>query len=144
MAFTVAVTVLTGVLFGLAPALQAAAGNLAGALKDGGRGAGGSRARNRLRNTLVVVEVALSLMLLVGASLFVRTFLNLQNTDAGLDTTPLMTIRMFLAGDRYQTPEAITARVDDVVRRIEALPGVTAGSRRTWCRSPVAAETRAS
>ena len=126
VAFTVAVTVLTGVLFGLAPALQAAAGNLAGALKDGGRGAGGSRARNRLRNTLVVVEVALSLTLLVGASLFVRSFLNIQNADAGLDTTPLMTMRMFLAGDRYQTPEAITARVDDVVRRIEALPGVTA------------------
>ena len=126
VAFTVAVTVLTGVLFGLAPALQAAAGNLAGALKDGGRGAGGSRVRNRLRNTLVVVEVALSLTLLVGASLFVRSFLNIQNADAGLDTTPLMTMRMFLAGDRYQTPEAITARVDDVVRRIEALPGVTA------------------
>ena len=97
MAFTTAVTVLTGLLFGLAPALQAAAGNLAGTLKDGGRGAGGSRARNRLRNTLVVVEVALSLMLLVGASMFVRSFLNIQNADAGIDTTPLMTMRMFMA-----------------------------------------------
>jgi putative ABC transport system permease protein len=124
--FTTAVTVLTGVLFGLAPAWQSARGVLAAALKDGGRGAGGSRARNRLRSVLVVVEVALSLMLLVGASLFVRSFLNIQNADAGLDTTPLMTVRMFLAGERYDTPEAITARVDDVVRRIEALPGVTA------------------
>ena len=53
--------------------------------------------RNRLRNTLVVVEVALSLMLLVGASLFVRSFLNIQNADAGLDTAPLMTMRMLHA-----------------------------------------------
>ncbi len=124
--FTTAVSVLTGVLFGLAPALQAARASLAGTLKDGGRGAGGSRARNRLRNTLVVVEVAFSLMLLVGASLFVRSFLNIMNADAGFDTSSLMTMRLFMAGDGYASPESMTARVEDVVRRVEALPGVTA------------------
>jgi len=126
IAFTTTVTVLTGLLFGLAPALQAVRGSLAATLKDGGRGAGGSGPRNRLRNTLVVVEVALSLMLLVGASLFVRSFLNIQNADAGLDTAPLMTLRMLMPRERYQTPEAMTARVNDVVRRVEALPGVEA------------------
>ena len=124
--FTTAMTVVTGLLFGLAPALQAARASLAATLKDGGRGTGGSRARNRLRNTLVVVEVALSLMLLVGASLFVRSFLNIQNADAGLDTAPLMTLRMLMPESRYQTAEAMTARANDVVRRVEALPGVAA------------------
>ena len=126
IAFTTAITVITGLLFGLAPALQVVRASLASTLKDGGRGAGGSRPRNRLRNTLVVLEVALSLMLLVGASLFVRSFLNIQNADAGLDTAPLMTLRMLMQGAQYSTPEAMTARVNDVVRRVEALPGVEA------------------
>ena len=64
-------------------------------------------------------------MLLVGASLFVRSILNIYNADAGIDTTKLMTMRMFMPGDAYASPAAITARVDDVVRRVEALPGVT-------------------
>ena len=70
--------------------------------------------------------MALSLMLLVGASLFVRSILNIYNADAGIDTTKLMTMRLFMPGDAYASPEAITARVEDVVRRIEALPGVAA------------------
>jgi putative ABC transport system permease protein len=124
--YTTAVALVTGLLFGLAPALHAGRASLAGALKDGGRGGGPSRGRTRLRNALVVVEVALSLMLLVGASLFVRSILNIYSADAGIDTTKLMTMRVFMPGDAYSTPEAITARVDDVVHRIEALPGVTA------------------
>jgi predicted permease len=65
-------------------------------------------------------------MLLVGASMFVRSILNIYNADAGVDTRSLMTLRLFMAGDAYSTPAAMTARVNDVVRRIEALPGVTA------------------
>ncbi len=122
--YTTIASVTTGLLFGLAPALQAGRASLVGALKDGGRGAAGSRSRARLRSTLVVVEVALSLMLLVGASLFVRSILNIYRADAGIDTSSLMTLRLFMAGDAYDRPEAMTARVDDVVRRIEALPGV--------------------
>ena len=97
--------------------------NLQGSLKDGGRGSAGG-ARNRLRSALVVAEIALSLVLLVGASLFVRSFLNLQGARAGFETAPLMTLRFYMPGDQYDSPDAMIRRVDDVVRRVEALPGV--------------------
>ena len=90
-------------IFGLAPAFQAAKTNLQDSLKDGGRGSAGG-ARSRLRSTLVVVEIALSLVLLVGASLFVRSFLNLQDARAGFDTAPLMTLRFYMPGDQYEPP----------------------------------------
>jgi putative ABC transport system permease protein len=122
--YTVAVATLTGIVFGLAPAVQAARTNLQDALKDRGAGAGGSR--NRLRSALVVAEIALSLVLLVGASLFVRSFLNLQGARAGLDTAPLMLIRFYMPGDQYEAPASMVRRVDDIVRRVEALPGVAA------------------
>ncbi len=126
VAYTVIVSAVTGLLFGLAPAIQAARVNLSASLKDGGRGAGGSRARNRVRAALVVAEVALSLMLLVGASMFVRSIVNIYSADAGIDTRSLMTLRLFMAGDAYATPAAVNARIEDVVRRVEALPGVVA------------------
>ena len=121
--YTGAIAVLTGLIFGLAPALQAAKANLHDALKDGGRGSAGGT-RNRLRNSLVVAEIALSLILLVGASLFVRSFLNLQDSRAGFDTAPMMTLRFYMPGDQYESPEAMIRRVDDVVRRVETVPGV--------------------
>jgi putative ABC transport system permease protein len=125
LAYTIAISAATGIIFGLVPALQAVRGDLQGSLKEGGRGnAGGSRAY--LRSTLVVVQVALSLVLLVGASLFVRSFMNLQTTEVGFDTTRLMTMRFYLPGAAYASDEAKARRVDDIVRRVEALPGVEA------------------
>ena len=123
--YTIAVAVLTGVLFGLAPAIQAARGNLQDSLKEGARGATGGR-RAWVRNALVVSEVALALVLLVGASLFVRSYLNLQRAALGFDTAPLLTLRFYMPGDAYEAPEAQSRRVEDIVRRIEALPGVQA------------------
>jgi putative ABC transport system permease protein len=123
IAYTVAIALATGVIFGLVPALHAARPNLQESLKDRGAGSGG--ARNRLRASLVVAEVALSLVLLVGASMFVRSFLNLQDARAGLDTAPLMTMRFYMPGDAYEPQDAIVRRIEDVVRRVEALPGVT-------------------
>jgi predicted permease len=128
VAYTGIVAVVTGIIFGLAPAIQAARTNLQGSLKDGGRGAGGSQARHRLRAALVVAEIALSLVLLVGASLFVRSFLNLQEARAGLETSALMTMRFYMPGDQYDAPDAMARRVQDVVRRLEMLPGVIAAS----------------
>ena len=84
----------TGLIFGLAPALHAARADLHDSLKEGGRSA--SSSRDRLRSALVVAEIALSLVLLVGASLFVRSFLNLQDIRTGLDMAPLMTLRFFM------------------------------------------------
>src|SRR5262249_14771791 len=124
--YTVIVAVITGIVFGLAPALQAARTNLQDALKDRGAGAGGSR--NRLRSALVIAEIALSLVLLVGSSLFIRSFLNLQGARAGFDTTRLMTLRFYLPGDQYEAGDAMTRRVHEIVRRVEALPGVVAAA----------------
>ncbi|HEX7186020.1 MAG TPA: ABC transporter permease [Thermoanaerobaculia bacterium] len=124
--FTLAAAVVTGLLFGLAPALQAVKTDLNDTLKEGGRGAGGSVVRNRLRSALVIAEVALSLVLLVGASLFVRSFLNIQDADVGFDTRNLLTMRIYLPGDPYEEDEPKARRVEDVVRRLETIPGVEA------------------
>ena len=125
ISYTVAISALTGLIFGLAPALQAGRLNLQEALRDGARGSGQSGKRARLRNALVVLEVAMALILLVGASLFVRSFLNLQSASPGFDTEPLLTARFFMSGESYATDDLKAQRVEDVVRRVEALPGVT-------------------
>jgi putative ABC transport system permease protein len=103
--------------------VQAARANLQDSLKEGGRGAAGGQ-RARLRNGLVVVEVALSLVLLAGASMFMHSFMNLQAASLGYDTRPLMTMRFFMPGSQYEAPQAKAQRVEDIVRRIEALPAV--------------------
>ena len=114
-----AISAATGLVFGLAPAMQAGRLNLQEALRDGARGSGQSGRRARLRNGLVVLEVAMALVLLVGASLFVRSFLNLQSASPGFDTAPLLTARFFMIGEAYATDEQKAQRVDDVMRRIE-------------------------
>jgi putative ABC transport system permease protein len=124
--YSFAIAACTGIVFGLAPALQAAKLNLTESLKEGGHGSTVGSRRARLRNSLVVSEVALSVVLLVGASLFVRSFLNLQNARGGFDTTPLMTMRFFMSGEPYLTDEPRARRVEDIVRRIEGLGDVQA------------------
>ena len=125
LVYTIAISMFTGIVFGLAPAMQAVRSNLQSTLKEGGRGsAGGSRAY--VRNGLVVLEIAMSLVLLVGASLFVRSFLNLQTSSVGFDTAPLMTLRYALPGAAYEDTGSKARRVEDIVRRVEALPSVQA------------------
>jgi putative ABC transport system permease protein len=124
MAYAFAVAVATAVTFGLLPALQASRSNLVNALKDGGRGSSGRR--SRLRNVLVVVQVSLALVALVGALLFVRTFANLDSYDVGFNTTRMLTQRFYMPGAGYDEADARARRVEDIVRRVEALPGVEA------------------
>jgi putative ABC transport system permease protein len=125
LVYTISVAALTGIVFGLAPAIQASKADLQEALKESGRGMAGS-GRAWVRNTLVVAEVALSLLLLIGASLFMRSFLNLRHASGGFDTVPLMTLRFYLPNEQYATPEGKSRRVEDILRRVEALPGVQA------------------
>jgi putative ABC transport system permease protein len=121
--YTIAVSAFTGVVFGVGPALQAGRLNLQEALRDGARGSShGGLAR--LRNSLVVLEVAMALVLLVGASLFVRSFLNLQQASPGFNTEQLLTLRTFMTGDAYAAADQRVRRIDDVLRRIESLPQV--------------------
>jgi putative ABC transport system permease protein len=125
LAYTIGISMATGLVFGLVPALQSTRSNLQDSLKEGGRGSTGGR-RAWLRNGLVVAEISMSLVLLIGASLFVRSFLNLQNASVGFDTAPLLTLRFYLPGQVYDPADARSRRVEDVVRRVESLPGVQA------------------
>ena len=123
--FTLVVSVITGFIFGLAPALQISNPNLASWLKDA-RGSGGSAIRNRLRGTLVVAEVAMTLVLLVCAGLLIRTVLRLRNVDTGFNTSNVLTMNIGLPGIKYPKPENTVAFYKDATDRIAALPGVKA------------------
>jgi putative ABC transport system permease protein len=125
--YTFVIAAVTSVVFGLIPALQVSRGRLYDALREGGgRGSFGSAKKNRLRSSLVVAEVALSLVLLVGASLFAKTFLGLQKADVGFDTSKIMSLRFYLPGERYDSATAMRARVEDVMQRVRAVPNVEA------------------
>jgi predicted permease len=128
LAFTAIVSVLTGVIFGLAPALQASRADLQDALKEGGRNATGGAARNRVRAVLVVVEVALSLVLLVGAGLLGKSFLLLSEVRPGFEPEHVLTTVLSLAKAKYPQPEQQQAGFAEIVRRAAAVPGVEAAA----------------
>lgn len=122
-AFTAAVSLATGVLFGLVPALGASRTDLTEALRSGGRSGAGLHQKNA-RALLVAAEMALALVLLVGAALLIRTFAALNAVNPGFDRRHVLTLRMSLAGSRFQSTAALNQLVADAVRRIEALPAV--------------------
>jgi predicted permease len=128
LAFLGGICVVTGVLFGLAPALQVTRTSVNEVLKEGGRGnAGGVRAR-WMTGTMVVLELALTLVLLVGAGLMVRSFLNLYRLDVGIKTENLVAMQMQLSDTKYKTPEARRAFYDRLTPKIAAVAGVEAAS----------------
>ena len=125
LAFTIAIAVATGVLFGIAPALQASKPNLNETLRDaGGRGSSAGRSRQRLRSALVVGEVALSLVLLLGGALLVRSFVALQSVRPGFDPTHLLTMRVYLEGPSYDSTYKRFAFHDRLLARLNAQPGI--------------------
>src|SRR6185436_17747900 len=94
------------------------------AMKEGGRGASTDSGRRRLRSALVVVEVALSFMLLVGAGLLVRSFFRMMNVELGFDATIVLTMRLPISSTRFDQPEQLTAYVRELIARISGIPGV--------------------
>ena len=126
--FSLAVAVLTAVVFGLVPALQAVRTDLVEPLRDSGKGTSGGFRRRRLSNALVVAEVALSLVLLAGAGLLMRSFLNLTTADLGLDPEHVLFSRVPLPKGRYDTREGKQQFFDALLARVKALPGVVAVS----------------
>jgi len=124
LGFTLAASVLTGFLFGIAPALQSSKFDLNEALKEGGRGGTDGLGRKRVRSLLVVAEVALSLVLLVGAGLLIKSFVKLRNTDPGFDTSNTLTASLSLAPVRYDTDEKVADFFRLLVERVRAMPGV--------------------
>jgi putative ABC transport system permease protein len=123
LGFAATVTVLTTLFCGLAPALHATRADLADALKDGGRGSGGPRS-GRLRSGLVVAQVALSLVLLIGAGLLLRSFAEVLRVDAGFTPEGVAAASVSLSGDAYGKGEAQIRYWDEAMRRAAALPGV--------------------
>ena len=128
LTFTAVVSVLTGVIFGLAPALQASRADLQNSLKEGGRNATGGALRNRVRAVLVVVEVALSLVLLVGAGLLGKSFLLLSEVSPGFEPEHVLSTNLSLAKAKYPQPEQQQAGFAEIVRRAAAIPGVEAAA----------------
>jgi predicted permease len=122
-AFTAAVSLVTGILFGLIPALDVSRADLCLTLKAGGR-SGASIGQRKTRSLLVVSEIALALVLLVGAALLIRTFAALHAVDPGFDGHNVLTMRMSLAGTTFRKTSDVTQLVDNAVRRLEALPAV--------------------
>ena len=126
LAFTIGLTVLTGLIFGVAPALQMSRPNLTESLKEGGRGFGGSVKGNRLRGTLVIAEVAMTLVLLVAAGLLVRTLMRLGHVDKGFNSQNILTMNIGLPSLKYPKPENVIAFYRQATERIASLPGVKA------------------
>ena len=120
------VCVLTGILFGTLPALQVSKTNVNELLKEGGRGNAGSRRAGWLSGTMVVVELALTLVLLVGAGLMVRSFITLYTVDLGMATEQLMTMRMALPSTKYPNAEKRMAFYDQLTPKLASIPGAEA------------------
>ncbi|MGH9767022.1 MAG: FtsX-like permease family protein [Blastocatellia bacterium] len=125
--FCVAVSALTGILFGLAPALQSSRPDLVTALKDDARGSGAS-AGGRTRALLVVIEVALSVVLLVSAGLTIRSFAALQQVDLGFRPERVMAVALPLPPRRYATWEQRNRFAQELLERVKSLPGVQAAT----------------
>ena len=128
LAATMAIALVTGLLFGLAPAVSTSRSDLMEAFKDDGARAVGSRRAGWLRKSLVVGEVALCMLLLVGAGLLLKTFMMLRAVDPGFDPRGVMTARMSLQGERYATPAALNRFYDDGLERLRQIPGVRAAA----------------
>lgn len=124
--FTFAVSVLAGIFFGLAPALKIARGDLHETLKEGGRGSSG--ARHRLQGAFVVVEMALALILLIGAGLMIRSLANLWSVNPGFNPRHLVTFGFSYPTTLGGTPDAIRASMRQVESAVENAPGVVAAS----------------
>jgi putative ABC transport system permease protein len=124
--FALGVTLATGILFGLAPAMQGSGTSLSVALNEGGRGGTAGRAGRRIRNALAITEVALAVVVLIGAGLLIRSFIRLRSVEPGFQPAGVLTVRVPLAGGRNAAGERRIAFFKQVTDRIATLPGVRA------------------
>ena len=124
LGFSLVVSVVTGLIFGLLPALQASKPDLNEALKEGSRGASGGIRSNRTRSVFVIAEVAICLVLLIGAGLMIKSFSRLTNINPGFNPENVLTVNVALSGGRYRDAAAVTAFYKQTLERLGALPGV--------------------
>ncbi len=123
LGYTLAISLLTGVLFGLVPALQASKPNLNKTLKEGGRS---GELRQRVRGMLVIAEIALALVLLVGAGLMMRSFSKLTDVSPGFEAKNVLTVPLALPDARYRTGAQVRGFYQQLIEKVRALPGVSA------------------
>jgi putative ABC transport system permease protein len=123
LGFTLGVSLLTGLIFGLAPAIKSSSLNLNSTLKEGGRSQD-TAGQHSLGNSLVVCQVSLALVLLIGAGLLIRSFLQLQQVNPGFDPAQVLTMQVSLPPSRYSQPNQVSGFFEQLIERIEALPGV--------------------
>jgi putative ABC transport system permease protein len=124
LGFTLLVSLGAGILIGIVPALQSTRTSISETLKQGAGRTGGSVIKQHTRKALVISEVALSLVLLIGAGLMIRSFWKLQKVDPGFDTSNALTMSVFLTPTRYSEPQQRLAFVDQAIEQIRAVPGV--------------------
>ena len=123
--FTLGVSLFTGILFGLVPAVTSSRTNLASALNESSNRSGVGFRSGKMRSVLVVSEVALALILVIGAALLIRTFMKLQAVDPGFDTHNVLTMAMSISADRFQKTTGVAQIIRDGTERVKAVPGVT-------------------
>jgi len=122
--FTLGVSTLTGILFGLVPAVSASRPNLAATLNENGSRASMGFRSGKLRSALVVSEIAMALILVIGAGLLIRTFMTLESVHPGFETRNVLTMAMSISGDRFQTTAPVAQVIRDGRERLMAIPGV--------------------
>ncbi|HYL76573.1 MAG TPA: ABC transporter permease [Bryobacteraceae bacterium] len=124
LGFTLGIALLVGLVAGLAPALGASRLDLNDTLKEGSRGLTGNRRRSRIHGALVVAEMALALLLLIGAGLMLKSLVILNNIDAGVHEKNVLAMNFSLGGKKYAKTQARAPFVDGLLRRVEQVPGV--------------------
>jgi putative ABC transport system permease protein len=124
LGFTLLVSTLTGIIFGLAPALQASKPDFNEALKEGGRGSTEGLRRNRVRSLLVISEVALSLVLLIGAGLLLKSFMRLREVNPGFDSHHVLTTSLSPSKAKYRSAAELQNFFQETLRQITTLPGI--------------------
>ncbi len=124
LAFTLVLSLVTGIIFGLVPALQASKPDLSESLKEGSRGSTASAARRGIQSVLVISEIAMALVLLIGAGVLIRSFISLMNVDPGFDPQNVLTMNVNLPESRYPTAAQMIAFERDALERLAKMPGV--------------------
>jgi len=124
LGFTLTLSILTGILFGLFPALQLSRVDLSSALKESSHRGGAGLRHLKTRSLLVTAEMALAVVLLIGAALLIRTLIAIRQVNPGFDTHNILTMRMSLTGPQFEKPASVTQVLHEGVRRLSALPGV--------------------
>jgi putative ABC transport system permease protein len=119
-----AICLTTGIVFGLAPALQVSRTNMNNVLKEGGRGNAGAVRARRLTSAMVIAEIALTIVLLVGAGLMIRSFLKLYSLNLGVDTTHMLTMSVQLPNAKYSTSDQRKIFYDSLMGRLQGIPGM--------------------